>query len=101
MATTGGAMAVPDSSIDFARPHSLGTIGLTDEGSIDITPAGAATLMVIAFLIGYRERTFRLLIERVVDTIFGPGSDTEASGPTTCCQPSSTSETSRSTRARA
>jgi len=57
----------------------LGTIGVTQDGSIDITPAGAATLMVIAFLIGYRERTFRLLIERVVDTIFGPGSDTEAS----------------------
>jgi Abnormal spindle-like microcephaly-assoc'd, ASPM-SPD-2-Hydin len=56
----------------------LGTIGLTDDGSIDITPAGAATLMVIAFLIGYRERTFRLLIERVVDTIFGPGSDPES-----------------------
>jgi hypothetical protein len=57
----------------------LGTIGVAEDGSIDITPAGAATLMVIAFLIGYRERTFRLLIERVVDTIFGPGSDPEAS----------------------
>jgi hypothetical protein len=56
----------------------IGTIGVAQDGSIDITPAGAATLMVIAFVIGYRERTFRLLIERVVDTIFGPGPDTEA-----------------------
>jgi len=55
----------------------LGAIGLTDGGDIDLSPAGAATLMVLAFVVGYRERTFRALVERVVDTVLGPGTDPE------------------------
>lgn len=58
----------------------LGVIGFTDAGDIDLSPTGVATLMAVAFVVGYRERTFRALVERVVDTIFGPGIDPEA-GP--------------------
>jgi hypothetical protein len=49
-------------------------IGATTSGAVDVSPTGAATLATISFVIGYREITFRLLIERVVDTILGPGS---------------------------
>lgn len=59
----------------------LGTIGVTNQGSVDVTPTGAATLAAVAFVIGYRERTFRQLIERVVDTIFGPGSGSDHNTP--------------------
>ncbi|NYG05780.1 hypothetical protein BJ986_000267 [Phycicoccus badiiscoriae] len=37
---------------------------------------GIAILAVIAFVIGFREETFRHLIERVADVILGPGSAT-------------------------
>jgi hypothetical protein len=51
----------------------LGTIGLDKNGEPDVTPVGAATLMVIAFVVGYRQRVFIQLVERVSDTILGPG----------------------------
>jgi hypothetical protein len=35
--------------------------------------AGTAVLVVIAFVVGYREETFRELVKRVVDVILGPG----------------------------
>lgn len=42
--------------------------------------AGIATLSVIAFVIGYREATFRSLVERVVDVILAPGATGVAAG---------------------
>jgi hypothetical protein len=54
------------------------TVGLTSTGAVDVSPTGAATLAIISFVVGYRERTFRELVERVVDTILGPGSTTDA-----------------------
>jgi hypothetical protein len=56
----------------------LGVIGFTDDGDLDLSPTGAATLMALAFVVGYRERTFRTLVERVVDTVLGPGIDEAA-----------------------
>lgn len=43
------------------------------------TPASVAILSVIAFVIGYREETFRTLVKRVVDVILA--SDTNATSP--------------------
>ncbi|MFD2081339.1 hypothetical protein SAMN05421678_12614 [Actinopolymorpha cephalotaxi] len=37
------------------------------------TPGGTAVLFVIAFVVGYREETFRELVKRVVDVLLGPG----------------------------
>lgn len=51
----------------------LGAVGVTGEDTLDVSPLGAATLFAVAFLVGYRDSTFRLLAERVIDTIFGPG----------------------------
>ena len=41
-------------------------------GSVIYDNRGIATLAVIAFVIGFREKTFRTLIERVVDVILAP-----------------------------
>lgn len=41
---------------------------------------GIATLSVIAFVIGFREATFRTLVERVVDVILAPGPTGVAAG---------------------
>ncbi|MBA3359997.1 MAG: hypothetical protein H0T94_00760 [Acidimicrobiia bacterium] len=51
----------------------LGSIGSTDAGDVDTSPRGAATLMVIAFVIGYRQSTFAELVSRVVDVVLTPG----------------------------
>ncbi|SDS76113.1 hypothetical protein [Actinopolymorpha singaporensis] len=37
------------------------------------TAGGTAVLFVIAFVVGYREETFRELVKRVVDVLLGPG----------------------------
>ena len=51
----------------------FGSVGATQEGGLDLSPLGRATLFVVAFVVGYRDRTFRELAERVIDTVFGPG----------------------------
>jgi len=51
----------------------FGSVGATAEGGLDLSPLGRATLFVVAFVVGYRDRTFRELAERVIDTVFGPG----------------------------
>lgn len=43
------------------------------------TPQQTAVLTVIAFVVGFREETFRTLLRRVVDVIIGPG-NTDATG---------------------
>lgn len=37
------------------------------------TASGIAVLFVMAFIVGYREETFRELVKRVVDVMLGPG----------------------------
>ena len=37
------------------------------------TAGGVAVMFVIAFVVGYREETFRELVKRVVDVLLGPG----------------------------
>jgi Abnormal spindle-like microcephaly-assoc'd, ASPM-SPD-2-Hydin len=54
----------------------LGTVGVTSGGPPDLSAFGSATLMAIAFVVGYREQTFRALVGRVVDVIIGPGAET-------------------------
>jgi hypothetical protein len=66
-------------------------------GAEPITPGEAPasdtnpfTYYILAFLVGYREETFRNLVKKASDTIFGPG-DTEApagGGPTPPAGPS-------------
>jgi len=51
----------------------FGSVGATAGGDLDLSPLGRATLFVVAFVVGYRDRTFRELAERVIDTVFGPG----------------------------
>jgi hypothetical protein len=51
----------------------LGTVGATDNGTINVSPTGAATLMVVAFIVGYQQETFRRMMERVTETLLGPG----------------------------
>ena len=41
-------------------------------------PSGVALLAVLSFVVGYREATFRSLIQRVVDLILAPGADQQA-----------------------
>lgn len=43
------------------------------------TPGGIAVLAVIAFVVGYREETFRTLVTKVVDVILAPGPDVATS----------------------
>jgi hypothetical protein len=52
--------------VKSVTPSTSGTTALYDN-------PGIATLAVIAFVIGFREATFRALIERVVDVILAPG----------------------------
>jgi hypothetical protein len=52
--------------VKSVTPSTTGTTALYDK-------PGIATLTVIAFVIGFREATFRALIERVVDVILAPG----------------------------
>ncbi len=40
--------------------------------------AGLAVLFVLAFVVGFREETFIELVKRVVDVLFGPGSNARA-----------------------
>jgi hypothetical protein len=42
-------------------------------GADTYSPSGIAVLFVLAFVVGYREETFRALITRVVDVILSPG----------------------------
>ncbi len=51
----------------------LGTIGADAGGGVAVSPTGAATLMAVAFIVGYRQETFRDLVARSVDVILGPG----------------------------
>jgi hypothetical protein len=60
----------------------LGSLGTTDEGGVDTSPQGAAILMLIAFIIGYRQQTFATLISRAVDVVLGPGEATPTTGYT-------------------
>jgi len=39
----------------------------------EYTAGGVAVMFVIAFVVGYREETFRELVKRVVDVLLGPG----------------------------
>jgi hypothetical protein len=57
----------------------LGTIAKNSDGSVNISPVGAATLMVVAFIVGYKQETFRQLLSRATDVILGPGTPTPAS----------------------
>jgi hypothetical protein len=51
----------------------------TVDTRVPLTPQGTAVLCVFAFVVGFREETFRSLLLRVVDVILGPGtSDTTA-----------------------
>ena len=42
-------------------------------GEETYSPSGIAVLFVFAFVVGYREETFRTLVKRVLDVILGPG----------------------------
>jgi hypothetical protein len=37
------------------------------------SPSGVAVLFVVAFVVGFREETFRALVKRVIDVILSPG----------------------------
>lgn len=50
------------------------------------TSAAAITYLVVAFVVGYREETFRTLVKRVVDILLSPGDTTKA--PTVSIAPS-------------
>lgn len=52
--------------VKSVTPSTTGSTALYDK-------PGIATLTVIAFVIGFREATFRALVERVVDVILAPG----------------------------
>ena len=43
------------------------------DGGKTYEPSGVAVMFVIAFVVGYREETFRALVSRVVEVILGPG----------------------------
>lgn len=61
----------------------LGTLGNTTNGTaIDISSSnsGVATLGVVAFVIGYRNRVFQDLLKRVADVIVGAGSSPDDGG---------------------
>ena len=45
-------------------------------GEETYSPSGIAVLFVFAFVVGYREETFRTLVKRVLDVILGPGDTT-------------------------
>jgi hypothetical protein len=51
----------------------LQNVKATQTTSGGYTTTGAAILAVIAFVVGYREATFRALVTRVVDVILAPG----------------------------
>jgi hypothetical protein len=57
----------------------LRSIGVTEAGTPDTSVGATVTLMAVAFIVGYRDRTFRDLADRVIDTIFGPGTSGEQS----------------------
>jgi hypothetical protein len=61
----------------------FGTLGNTTNGTpIDVsgTNTGVATLGVVAFVIGYRNRVFQDLLKRVADVIVGAGSTPQDDG---------------------
>ncbi len=47
--------------------------GPIPSGAETYSPSGIAVLFVIAFVVGYREETFRALVKRVLDVILSPG----------------------------
>lgn len=49
----------------------IGSLGKTTGGQIVVTPAGSATLLVIAFAVGYRQDVFRQLLARVTTILLG------------------------------
>ena len=49
------------------------------KGGTPFTASGIAVLFVMAFVIGYREETFRALVQKVVDLMLGPGDAAAAS----------------------
>jgi hypothetical protein len=63
----------------------LQSLKVPTENSV-YTPAGAAILAIISFVVGYREETFRTLVARVVDVVLGPG--TKEQGQTMALIPS-------------
>lgn len=56
-----------------------GTQEATAGAAATYTPTGIGVLTVIAFVVGYREETFRALIRKVVDVILGPSDDSASS----------------------
>lgn len=44
-------------------------------GEATYQPSGIAVLFVLAFVVGYREETFRELVKRVLDVILSPGNN--------------------------
>ena len=86
-----------DHSYDYwhiARPFTgiaFGVVGVlifmtvvSTASSTSLPPAGSGKLVyyVVAFLIGYREETFRQLIKRVTDLVLSPISPDSAAGGT-------------------
>ena len=47
--------------------------GVIPEAGDEYDAGGVAVMFVIAFVVGYREETFRELVKRVVDVLLGPG----------------------------
>lgn len=52
--------------------------GTTPSAVASDTPAKLITYLVIAFVVGFREQTFRTLIKRVVDLLLSPGDTQKA-----------------------
>ena len=55
----------------------LRVLGVDDAGDPDTSLGATLTLLAVAFIVGYRDRTFRDLADRVIDTVFGPGGSRE------------------------
>ncbi|HEY5979964.1 MAG TPA: hypothetical protein VIT41_10045 [Microlunatus sp.] len=49
----------------------LGTLGSADK--LDTSANGQLMMMVVAFIVGYRQKTFHDLVTRSVNVLFGPG----------------------------
>jgi hypothetical protein len=60
--------------------------GTTPSAVVASTPIKLITYFVIAFVVGFREQTFRTLIQKVVDTLLSPGDTQKA--PTVSISPS-------------
>ena len=51
----------------------IGVIRATGANPVTTDPIGRLPYFVVAFLVGFREQAFRLLIQRVADLLLGPG----------------------------